>query len=200
VGQRGSCCDLRQGAFCLCLSKSFIVYGLTFRSSFHFEFIFVYGGGVQSLSCFWLFVIPCQASLSFTISLSFLKLMSIDSVMPSNHLISVAPFSSCPQSFLVSGCFSMSQLFAPGGQCIGALSSAQVLLWCWEVFWFHSFTCSCPVFPAPLTEEAAFSLSYFSSFVKGNLWAFYLVVFFHWSIFLFLCQYHTVLITVALAL
>ena len=38
----------------------------------------------------------CQASLSFTISWSLLKLMSIESVMPSNHLFLFAPFS-CPQ-------------------------------------------------------------------------------------------------------
>ena len=46
---------------------------------------------VQLLSCVWLFATPwiaaCQASLSFTISWSFRKLMSIESVMPSNHLI-----------------------------------------------------------------------------------------------------------------
>ena len=46
---------------------------------------------VQSLSCVWLFATPwtagCQASLSITISQSLLKLMSIESVMPSNHLI-----------------------------------------------------------------------------------------------------------------
>ena len=47
-----------------------------------------------------------QASLSFTISQSLLKLMSIDSVMPSNHLILCHPFSSCPQSFLATGFFS----------------------------------------------------------------------------------------------
>ena len=45
----------------------------------------------QSLSHVWLFATPWtaarQASLSFTISWSFLKLMSIKSVMPSNHLI-----------------------------------------------------------------------------------------------------------------
>ena len=34
----------------------------------------------------------CQASLSFTISLSLLKLTSIESVMPSNHLILCHPF------------------------------------------------------------------------------------------------------------
>ena len=46
---------------------------------------------VQSLSCIRFFVTPwtiaCQASLSFSISQSLLKLMSIESMMPSNHLI-----------------------------------------------------------------------------------------------------------------
>ena len=46
---------------------------------------------VQSLSCVWLFATPriaaCQASLSITNSRSLLKLMSIESVMPSSHLI-----------------------------------------------------------------------------------------------------------------
>ena len=41
-----------------------------------------------------------QASLSFTISWSVLKLVSIESVIPSNHLsFSETPFSSCPRSF-----------------------------------------------------------------------------------------------------
>ena len=50
---------------------------------------------VQSLSCVWLFVTPwtaaCQASLSITNSRSSLKLISIESVMPSNHLILCHP-------------------------------------------------------------------------------------------------------------
>ena len=50
---------------------------------------------IQSLSCVRLFTIPWtiahQASLSCTISWSFLKLMSIESVMPSNHLILCCP-------------------------------------------------------------------------------------------------------------
>ena len=50
---------------------------------------------VQLLSHVWLFVIPWtaahQASLSFTISQSLLKLMSIESAMPSNHLILCRP-------------------------------------------------------------------------------------------------------------
>ena len=40
---------------------------------------------------------------------------------------SVIPFSSCLQSFLASGSFQMSQLFASGSQSIGVSSSASVL-------------------------------------------------------------------------
>ena len=40
---------------------------------------------------------------------------------------SVAPFSSCPQSFVASGSFQMSQLFASGGQSIGVSASTSVL-------------------------------------------------------------------------
>ena len=39
---------------------------------------------------------------------------------------SVIPFSSCPQSFLASGSFQMSQLFASGGQSIGVSALASV--------------------------------------------------------------------------
>ena len=68
-----------------------------------------------------------QASLSFTVSRSLLKLMSIESMMPSNNLILCAPFSSCPWSFQASGSFPVSQLFSSGGQSIRASSSASVL-------------------------------------------------------------------------
>ena len=58
---------------------------------------------VQSLSHVWLFVTPwtaaCQASLSITISQSLLKLMSIESVMPSNHFILCHPFLLLPSIF-----------------------------------------------------------------------------------------------------
>ena len=67
-----------------------------------------------------------QASLSFT-SQSLLKLMSIESVMSSNHLILCCPFSSCPQSFPASRSFPVSQLFTSGGQSIGVSASASVL-------------------------------------------------------------------------
>ena len=65
----------------------------------------------------------CQAPLSFTISQSLLRFVSIESVMLSNCLISAVPFSSCPQSFPASGSLPMSQLFASGGQSIGVSAS-----------------------------------------------------------------------------
>ena len=63
-----------------------------------------------------------QAPLSFTISQSLLKLMCIESRMPSNHFILCRP-----QSFPASDSFPMSQLFTSGGQSIGASASATVL-------------------------------------------------------------------------
>ena len=58
---------------------------------------------VQTLSRVQLLVTPwttvCQASLSFTISWSLLKLMSIESVMPSNHLILCCPLLLLPSVF-----------------------------------------------------------------------------------------------------
>ena len=56
-----------------------------------------------------------QASLSFTISRSLLKLMSITLMMPSNHLI-LSPPSPPALNLPASGSFPMSQPFAPGGQ------------------------------------------------------------------------------------
>ena len=68
-----------------------------------------------------------QASLSITNSWSLLKLMSIESVIPSNHLILCHPLSSYSQSFPASGSFPLSQLFTSGGQSIGASASASAL-------------------------------------------------------------------------
>ena len=66
--------------------------------------------------------------LSIPNSWSFLKLMTIESVMPSNHLIHYRfPFSSCLQSFPASGTFTMSQFFASGGQSIERSALASVL-------------------------------------------------------------------------
>ena len=86
---------------------------------------------VQSPSHVQLFAIPWtaarQASLSFTISQSLLKLMSIESMMPSNHLILCRPLLFLPSVFSASGSFPMSQFFTSGGQSIGASASASVL-------------------------------------------------------------------------
>ena len=79
-------------------------------------------GSVQSLNRVRLFATPWiaarQASLSITNSQSSPKLMSIESVMPFNHLILCRPFSSCPQSVPASESFPVSQLFTWGGQVL----------------------------------------------------------------------------------
>ena len=67
-----------------------------------------------------------QASLSITKSWNLLKLMSIESVITSNHLILCRPLL-LPSSFPASGSFPISQLFASGGQRIGVSASASVL-------------------------------------------------------------------------
>ena len=75
---------------------------------------------VQLLSHVRYFVTPRtaagQAFLSLPVSQSLFIFMSIEFVMPSNHLILCCPLLSCPQSFPASGSFPMSQLFASGGQ------------------------------------------------------------------------------------
>ena len=90
---------------------------------------------VQSLSHVQLFVTSwtaaCQASLSYTTSWNLLKLMSIESVMPSNQLILCHSLLLLPSIFpnirVVFFFFPMSQLFALGGQSIRASASASVL-------------------------------------------------------------------------
>ena len=83
---------------------------------------------VQSLSCVQLFVTPwttaCQASLSFTISQSLLKLRSIESVMPSNHLIL------CHTLLLLPSVFPSIRVF----------SSESVLCIRWPKYWGFSFS------------------------------------------------------------
>ena len=64
----------------------------------------------QALSCVQLFVTPwtavCQASLSITSCQSLLKLMSVELVMPSNHLILCRPLLFLPSVFPSSRVFS----------------------------------------------------------------------------------------------
>ena len=81
---------------------------------------------VQSLSQLLLFVTPwtaaCQDFLSFTISWSLLKLMFIESVMPSNHLILCHPLLHLPSVFPSIKVFSNIKVFSSvsGDQSIGA--------------------------------------------------------------------------------
>ena len=86
---------------------------------------------VQSLSRVRLFATPwiaaCQASLSITNSQSSLKLTSIKSVMPSSHLILCRPLLLLPPIPSSIRVFSMSQLFASGGQSTGVSALASFL-------------------------------------------------------------------------
>ena len=85
---------------------------------------------VQSLSCVWLFVTPWtaahQASLSITNSQSLLKLTSIESVMPSNHLILCRPLLLPPSIF----------------PSIRVVSNKSVLRIRWPKYWSFSFSIS----------------------------------------------------------
>ena len=83
---------------------------------------------VQSLSRVQLFATAAhQASLSNTNPRSLPKLMSIELVMPSTHLILCHPLFLHLQSFPASGSFQRSQLFTSGGQSIGVSASTSVL-------------------------------------------------------------------------
>ena len=85
---------------------------------------------VQSLSCVWLFVTPwtaaCQASLSITNSWSLTKPMSIESVMPSNHLIL------CHSLLLLPSIFPSIRVF----------SNESALCIRWPKYWSFSFNIS----------------------------------------------------------
>ena len=85
---------------------------------------------VQLLSCVWLFVTPWTAarqdSLSFTISQSLLKLMSIESVVLSNHLILCHPLILLPSVFA----------------SIRVFSNESALFIRWPKYWSFSFSIS----------------------------------------------------------
>ena len=83
---------------------------------------------VHSFSCVQLFATPWtvarQASLSFTISWSLLKLMSMESVMPSNHLILCHPLLFLPSIF----------------PRIRVFSNKSALCIRWPKYWSFSFS------------------------------------------------------------
>ena len=88
-------------------------------------------GVVQLRSCVQFFATPWtaahQASLSFTISWSLLKLVSIESVMPSNHLILCRPLLLLPSIFLSIRVFSNELALRIRWPSIIASASASVL-------------------------------------------------------------------------
>ena len=85
---------------------------------------------VQELSHVWLFVTPwtaaCQASLSITNSWSPPKPMSLESVMPSNHLLLCRPFLLLPSTF----------------SSIRVFSNESALCIKWPKYWSFSFSIS----------------------------------------------------------
>ena len=109
--------------FHLIILPSFI--SLSFISFIDYSFLF---GSVQLLSRVRLFATPWtaahQASLSITISQSLLKPMSIESMMPSNHLILCRPLLLLPSIF----------------PSIRVFSSESVLHIRWSKYWSFSFS------------------------------------------------------------
>ena len=102
---------------CLCMDKEDVVH--------------IYNGifsSVQSLIHVWLFAAlwtaACQASLSVTNSQSLLKLMSIESVMPSNHLVLCCPLLLLPSIF----------------PSIRVFSNESALCIRWPKYWGFSFS------------------------------------------------------------
>ena len=93
--------------------------------------VIFYFSFVQPLSQVWLSATPwtaaCQAFLSITNSWSLLKLMSINSVMPSNHLILSCPLLLLPLIFSSIRVFPIELFVASGGQTIEVSVSTSVL-------------------------------------------------------------------------
>ena len=109
----------------LCLLSRYIPANLCLSFSYIMRVTYFV---VQSLSHVWLFATPCtaacQSSLSFTISQSLLKLMSIELVMPSSHLIL------CHHLLLLSSIFPSIRVFSnESTHCIR-----------WPMYW--NFSCS----------------------------------------------------------
>ena len=107
---------------------------------------------VQLLTCIQLFVTPWtaagQTSLSFTISRSLLKLMSVKSVMPSNHLILCHPLLLLPSIF----------------PSIRVFSNELALHMRWPKYWSFSFSIS------PSNEYSGLRIDWFDLLdVQGTL-------------------------------
>ena len=132
-------------------NNSILSYSVVINLRVAITFVIV----VQSLSCVQLFVTPWtatnQASLSFTLSWSLLKLMSIESVMPSSHLILCHPL----------------LLLPPIPPSIRIFSNESALHIMWPQYWSFSFSIS------PSNEYSgliSFRIDWFDAFaVQGTL-------------------------------
>ena len=109
----------------LSITEKKCLTGSCFPCNLHLQF-----SSVQSLSRVWLFATPwiaaCQASLSITNSWSLLKLMPIESVMPSSHLILCSPI----------------LLLPPIPPSIRVFSKKSTLLMRWPKYWSFNFSIS----------------------------------------------------------
>ena len=120
-----------QGILHWSISMSFPIYKLSYLNYCGFIInLDIWWAVFQLLSHVWLFVTPwtatCQASLSFTISQSLPKLMSIESVIPSNHLILCHPLLLLPSIF----------------PSIRVFSNESALHMSWPKYWSFSFSIS----------------------------------------------------------
>ena len=116
---------------CWKIQINFNFFGLPYVYGCIHMYIYIYQfSSIQSLSHVWLFATPRtaahQASLSITNSQSLLKLMSIESVMPTNHLILCHPLLLLPSIF----------------PSIRVFSSESVLRIRWPKYWSFSFNIS----------------------------------------------------------
>ena len=107
-----------------------ISHGSWMREAFHISVLWTMFSSVQSLSRIQLFATPWiaahQASLSITNSQSLLKIMSIESVMPSSHLILCRPLLFLP----------------PIPPSIRVFSNESTLCMRWPKYWSFSFSIS----------------------------------------------------------
>ena len=126
---------------------------------------------IQSLSHVWLFATPQtaahQASMSFTIFWSLLKLMSIESVIPPNHVVLCHPFLLLPSIFPSNRGFSndsalcirwlkywsFSFIVSPSNEYLGLIKFCKNSSWVGPLMKISEFSkdvnttsCSCPVF------------------------------------------------------
>jgi len=111
-------------------SASFFISEIQIKPEMRYHLAPVRISSVQSLSCVQLFVTPWttahQASLSITNSWSLLRLMSIESVMPSNHLVLCCPLLLLPSVF----------------PSIRVFSNESALRIRWPEYWSFSFSTS----------------------------------------------------------